>query len=137
MNTSIASLFLSTTLTFHLPSNLLSSLCFVESAHKPNAIHKDDGNSNSLGICQIKLATAKDLGFKGTEQELMNPKTNIHYAGKYLKHQIIRYKGSTIKAIIAYNRGNAGTLIKTKYSSKVINTWRAKNNETGRHSTSD
>jgi len=119
-------LFTTTSKQFELPENLLSALCFVESSHRVSAIHKDDGDGNSVGVCQVKLSTAKWLGFKGTEKQLMNPKTNIYYAAKYLASQRKRYKSIT-KAIIAYNRGNAKGLTSTKYSDKVIKYWRILN----------
>jgi soluble lytic murein transglycosylase-like protein len=119
-------LFLVTSAQFNLPKGLLDSLCFVESKYDTSAIHHDDGNGNSLGICQIKYNTARSMGFKGSIKELMNPSTNILYAGKYLKHQIIRYNGSIKKAVIAYNRGSAKDLTSTKYQAKVYKQWKGK-----------
>ncbi len=109
---------------FDLPKGMLESLCFVESGHKINAVHEDDGNSDSLGICQIKLETAQWMGFKGNERQLMDPKINIYYAAKYLNYQRSRYNGSVTKAIIAYNVGHAKNLNSTEYSDKVLTTWR-------------
>lgn len=111
------------TLKFSLPEGLLASLCYVESTHKVTAIHHDDGGEDSLGICQVKLNTARYLGFKGTREQLMQPKNNIYYSAKYLAKQIKRYN-STSKGIIAYNRGNAKNLTTTKYLAKVTKTWR-------------
>lgn len=122
----LAVLFVTTSMHFNLPSNLLSSLCYIESSHNIAAVHEDDGGSNSVGVCQIKLSTARWLGFRGTEKQLINPKINIYYAGKYLKYQIKRYDSMT-KAIIAYNIGNAKGLTNTKYSTKVIKQWRLVN----------
>ncbi len=122
-------LFLSTTIQLHLPPNLLKALCYVETKHTITAIHIRDGNSDSLGICQIKLETAKSLGYKGTATQLMEPKTNIYYAGLYLKHQLERYKGNTTKAVIAYNQGHAGALTSSKYQIKVYKQWRIAFNE--------
>lgn len=107
-----------------LPNNLLHSICYVESRYKVNAVHKDDGNGDSLGVCQVKLTTAKSLGFKGTEKQLMEPKYNIKYAAKYLSHQIKRYS-SIKKGVIAYNRGNAKYLTSSKYQVKVYKQWRS------------
>lgn len=106
-----------------LPPGLLSSLCYVESKHNPAAIHHDDGGSNSIGICQIKLSTAKDLGFDGTEKDLLNPSDNILIAGLYLKHQINRYN-SIQRGVIAYNKGNAKNLTSSRYQTKVFRQWR-------------
>lgn len=119
----LIALFTATTIQLHLPSNLLSSLCYVESRHDITAIHKDDGNSDSLGICQIKLATAQWLGFRGTRTQLMEPGINIKYAGLYLKWQILRYK-SIQKAVISYNRGNAKGLTTSRYQARVFKQWR-------------
>lgn len=122
MNTLLVTLFMSTTVKFNLPPGLLSSLCYVESTHNIEAIHHDDGHADSLGVCQIKYATAKTLGFKGQPIDLMNPKTNIYYAGKYLRHQLVRY-GSIEKAVIAYNIGSAKSLTTTVYQRKVFKRW--------------
>lgn len=113
---------MSVSIQYQLPNGLLSSLCYVESNHK-NVISYNDGKTNSYGICQIKYETAKHLGFKGTELDLMKPENNIKYAGKYLKHQLTRYNGDVKKAVIAYNRGNAKDLTSTKYQIKVFNRW--------------
>ena len=122
MNTLLA-LFTTATIQFNLPPGLLASLCFVESSHNVAAIHEDDGGSNSVGICQVKLTTAQWFGFKGTEKQLMNPATNIFYAAAYLSYQQRRYKGDVTKAVIAYNIGNAKGLTQTIYSNKVIDQW--------------
>jgi len=124
MNTILLTLlFAQTTIDLRLPPGLLESLCFVESSHNVNAVHKQDGDADSLGVCQIKYATSKDLGFKGTPSELMNPEINIYYAGKYLAKNIKRYHNIP-KAVIAYNRGHAGDLVVTEYSNKVLSKWR-------------
>ena len=123
MNT-LTALFITFSTQYELPEALLSSLCFVESRHKISAVHHDDGGADSLGICQIKLTTAKERGFRGTSKQLMRPEMNIKYAAKYLKHQLDRYDGSIEKAVIAYNRGNAKNLTTSKYQRKVFKKWR-------------
>jgi len=121
----ITALFISTSMQLGLPPGLLESLCYVESTHNINAIHHNDGDSDSIGICQIKLKTAQWLGFKGTEQQLFDPKINIFYAGKYLKYQIKRYSNHS-RAVVAYNKGNAKDLTNSKYQYKVFNIWQMK-----------
>lgn len=119
---------MSTSMQLNLPPNLLQSICYVESTHRINSVHYNDGTSNSIGICQIKLRTAQWLGFKGTERELMEPNVNIYYAGLYLRHQLTRYKVVN-KAVIAYNQGHAGLLTSSKYQIKVYKQWRIADNE--------
>ena len=129
MNTATLLLLFSTmTQHFDLPKGLLSALCFVESSHDIKAIHIDDGEHNSVGVCQVQLPTAKTMGFKGTEVQLQNPKTNIFYAAKYLHMQLNRYDGDIVKAISAYNSGTYrltrnGKLINQHYVDKVFNAW--------------
>lgn len=120
----LTAIFLSVSVQYGLPARLLSSVCYVETKHVVNSIHYNDGFGNSVGICQIKLATARSLGFKGTEKQLMEPRYNIKYAGKYLRHQIRRYNGNVAKGVIAYNMGHAGDLTTTKYQAKVFRQWK-------------
>jgi soluble lytic murein transglycosylase-like protein len=119
----LTAIFVSMSSQYNLPPGLLYSLCYVESKHNVHAVHHDDGATDSLGACQIKLNTARWLGFKGTQQELMEPFTNVRYAAKYLAYQIHRYRDIR-KAVIAYNLGHAGILTTTKYQSKVFKEWR-------------
>jgi soluble lytic murein transglycosylase-like protein len=85
---------------------LLSSLCFVESNHNINAYVHQDGGTPSYGLCQVKLETARALGFTGRAEELMDPSSNALYAALYLKRQHKRY-GTWEKAVSAYNCGHA------------------------------
>lgn len=85
---------------------LISSVCYVESGHRPNAINHADNGSPSYGVCQIKLATARMLGFIGKPSDLMRPETNILYAAKYLRKQSKRYR--YLRDIVSsYNAGRA------------------------------
>lgn len=124
----LSGLFLLASLQYGLPPDLLKSVCFVESHHQINAIHSDDGGADSIGICQLKLNTARQMGFKGKYKDLFNPKTNIYYAAKYLSHLQSRYQYNTARMLIAYNRGSAKQLTRTIYSDKVLNVWRTSKN---------
>lgn len=116
-------LFMINTAQFNLPTGLLSSVCFIESSYNINAVHKDDGGTDSLGVCQIKYSTAKWLGFKGSKRDLMEPSVNVYYAAKYLNKNLKRYQQNSVKAIIAYNKGNANNLTTTRYSRRVLRRW--------------
>lgn len=100
---------------------LLSSLCFVESNHKVNAYVHQDGGSPSYGVCQIKLGTARALGYSGQAKGLMDQKTNAFYAASYLAKQKKKH-GTWDRAISAYN---AGRPIKGNkhYVNKVTKGW--------------
>lgn len=116
--------------TFSLPAGLIQAICFTESGYNVHAIHLYDGATHSYGVCQIKIETARFLGFKGTERQLLKPETNVYYAGKYLRYQLNRYSGNRYKAIAAYNAGTfnpssvmVGKAKNHKYVSKVMIAW--------------
>lgn len=108
---------------YNLPKGLLQAVCSYESSGNISAIHKHDGDGDSIGICQIKLQTARDLGYLGSESGLLNPSTNIHFAAAYLSHQLNRYN-SIEQAVIAYNFGSTKGYKHTEYSNKVMKIWR-------------
>lgn len=124
----LALIFLSVTNQFALPEGLVSAVCFTESNHKVHVVNKYDGKSPSFGLCQVKLATARMLGFKGHEKMLMNPGVNAFYSAKYLSSQMRRYKGNVKKAVASYNSGSykedtLGRPINSAYVRKVFTAW--------------
>jgi soluble lytic murein transglycosylase-like protein len=108
-----------------LPPGLLGAISQVESGGNPNAVHKNDGKGDSLGLFQIKLSTARMVGFRGTKKQLMNVKTNAYFAAKYLKKQIQRYHGNYAQAVTAYNSGTTHSNGGSLYMAKVFNAWAA------------
>lgn len=121
--------FATVTQTFDLPPGLMSAVCWVESTHKINAIHKDDNGGDSLGVCQIKYETAKLMGFTGTAKQLReDPFINTYYAAKYIKKNLTRYKGDLRCTVAAYNAGKCrydeqGHIKNKLYVAKVFNAW--------------
>ena len=121
--TSILLAFAMATAAFDLPPGLLDAVCYVETKHTENAIHLNDGGSPSLGICQIKLATSRDLGYKGSAEDLQyNTKVNAYYAAKYLKKHLRKY-AEISRALSAYNAGHY-TPKNVKYVKRVNAAWR-------------
>jgi soluble lytic murein transglycosylase-like protein len=118
----LTALFLTISTQLNLPPGLLEAVCYVESEHNPAVIAYSDGLSNSFGLCQIKYTTARWMGFNGTEEDLLEPYVNAFFAGKYLAYQLKKYN-NIVKALIAYNRGNAKNLNRTEYSDKVLKVW--------------
>lgn len=76
----------------------------------------------------MQLPTARTLGFKGTSKQLMVPRVNVYYAGKYLHRQLRRYSGSIPKAVASYNTGTyysdkKGLPVNQKYVLNVLRAW--------------
>jgi soluble lytic murein transglycosylase-like protein len=82
---------------------ILLAICTHETRLR-TVVVQNDGGTPSIGICQLKLDTAKMLGFTGTATDLLNPKTNAHFAALYLKYQYERY-GNYCHAVSAFNAG--------------------------------
>ena len=112
-----------------VPASLLIALCSVESDFR-DVVNQHDGGSPSIGVCQIKLDTARFMGFAGDEKQLLRDRlVNAIYAAKYLKHQLKRYYGDYCSAISAYNTGTRkhlpdGRFNNATYVRKVLKRWK-------------
>lgn len=113
---------------FQIDLSLLYAVCSIESHCRSEAINKDDATSSrkargivehSFGMFQIKLATARSLGFTGGRKDLMKPEVNVWYAAKLLRHLYNHYGQNTVKVISAYNAGRY-TVYNKKYVNKVL-----------------
>jgi soluble lytic murein transglycosylase-like protein len=120
---------------FNIDVALLYALCKVESNCTARAMNRYDSNQDqrskgivdkSYGLFQLKVATAKGLGFKDSEvisvtikrhnktlsikktishvEDLLKPEINTWYAAKLLRHLYNQYN-DTNKVISAYNAG--------------------------------
>jgi len=83
----------------------------VESTFKPTA--SKDGN---YGLMQVRVATAKAMGFKGNLTELMAPENNLEYGMRYLQYCQDKYHDVTLM-LGCYN---GSTSSKNRYPRRVI-----------------
>ena len=83
----------------------------VESTFKPTA--QKDGN---YGLMQIRMATAKAMGFKGSYNDLMLPENNLEYGMRYLHYCYMKH-GEDHLALGCYNGFISA---KSKYSRRVL-----------------
>ena len=63
------------------------------------------GRGGTIGLMQIKLATARSLGYTGTAQGLRDPDTNLAYAVKYLAGAYRAAGGDHDRAVRYYAGG--------------------------------
>jgi hypothetical protein len=124
----LAALFFSASMVHHLPDGLLSAVCYVETKHDVNAVNFNDGMGDSLGVCEIKLATARLLGYEGSRETLRRPDVNVYWAGAYLHYQLSRYHRNILQAVSAYNSGTYklkdGKPINQAYIKAVLKAWK-------------
>jgi soluble lytic murein transglycosylase-like protein len=64
----------------NVPEALVHRVIVRESRYQANLV----GRCGCIGLMQIKLATARSLGYTGDAQGLRDPNTNLTYGVKYL-----------------------------------------------------
>ena len=64
----------------NVPEALVHRVIVRESKYHPGLV----GRGGTIGLMQIKLGTARGLGYTGTAEGLRDPETNLKYGVKYL-----------------------------------------------------
>lgn len=67
------------------------------------------GRAGEIGLMQIKLSTARAMGYSGSTQGLYEPATNIRYGMKYLAMAQKLGGGGICGTILRYNAGHGAT----------------------------
>ena len=101
-----------------VPVKLALAVVQVESNFNPRA----RGRAGEVGLMQIKPATARGIGYRGSVKALYNPDTNLAWGMKYLAEAHRRGGGSVCGTILKYNAGHyAKRMNKTssRYCGKV------------------
>ena len=83
-----------------VPEALVHRVIVRESKYHPGLI----GRGGTIGLMQIKLGTARGLGYTGTAEGLRDPNTNLTYAVKYLAGAF-RAAGGDFNRSVAYYAG--------------------------------
>lgn len=83
-----------------VPVKLAKAVVRIESNFKPQA-----ANAGNFGLMQIRLATARSMGYRGGVSGLMEPETNLTYGMKYLAEAYRLAGGETCGAIMRYQSG--------------------------------
>ena len=71
-----------------------------ESNFNPRAV--DHGN---YGLMQIRLGTARALGYRGTAAGLLDPEINMTYGMRYLAGAYRAAHGNEARTLVLYSRG--------------------------------
>ncbi|MEO9612420.1 MAG: transglycosylase SLT domain-containing protein [Nitratireductor sp.] len=103
---------------YGVPVSLARAVVRVESNFRANA----RGKAGEVGLMQIKPATARMMGYRGSTKGLFNPETNIKYGMKYLAKAHKLGGGSTCGTILKYNAGHGAkrmNRVSAAYCSKV------------------
>jgi soluble lytic murein transglycosylase-like protein len=83
-----------------VPSSLVDRVIMRESRYNPRAVSR--GN---YGLMQIRLGTARAMGYAGSAAGLLDPATNMTYAVRYLAGAYRAAGGDENRAVALYARG--------------------------------
>jgi soluble lytic murein transglycosylase-like protein len=84
-----------------VPEALVHRVIVRESRYQPGLV----GRGGTIGLMQIKLATARSLGYTGDAAGLRDPDTNLTYAVKYLAGAYRAANGDHNRAVHYYAAG--------------------------------
>jgi len=84
-----------------VPVSLVHRVVVRESRYRPGAV----GKGGAMGLMQIKVATARGLGYRGSARGLLDADTNLTYAVKYLAGAYRVAGGNHDRAVMHYARG--------------------------------
>jgi soluble lytic murein transglycosylase-like protein len=84
-----------------LPEALVHRVIVRESRYQPGLV----GRGGTIGLMQIKLATARGLGYTGSAEGLRDPDTNLTYGVKYLAGAYRAANGDHARAVHYYASG--------------------------------
>ncbi len=103
---------------YGVPVALATAVVHHESNFQPNT----RGSAGEIGLMQIKLQTARAMGYSGSAKGLYAPEVNIQYGMKYLALAHKLGGGSVCGAILKYNAGHGATRmnpVSARYCSSV------------------
>jgi soluble lytic murein transglycosylase-like protein len=84
-----------------VPEALVHRVIVRESRYQPKLV----GRGGTIGLMQIKLATARGMGYTGDAAGLRDPNTNLTYAVKYLAGAYRAANGDHQRAVRYYASG--------------------------------
>jgi len=84
-----------------VPEQLVHRVIVRESKYQPALV----GRGGAIGLMQIKLATARGLGYTGTAEGLRDPDTNLKYGIRYLAGAYRAAKGDLTRALHYFAAG--------------------------------
>jgi soluble lytic murein transglycosylase-like protein len=88
-----------------LPADIADAVVYIESGYHPEKV----GSVGEIGLMQIRPRTAAMLGFRGSDNELAVPETNIRYGVTYLARAWRLAEGDLCRALMKYRAGYGQT----------------------------
>ncbi len=86
-----------------VPVSLVHRVIMRESRYNARAV-----SAGNYGLMQIRLGTARAMGYRGSAEGLLDPATNLTYAVQYLAGAYRAAGGNESRAAALYARGYYG-----------------------------
>jgi soluble lytic murein transglycosylase-like protein len=102
----------------NLPLALVHRVIKRESDYNPRCIY-----AGNYGLMQIRLGTARSLGYTGTIEGLLDPDTNMTYAVRYLAGAYRVAGGNEDRAVALYARGYNSNDVTARRSPTFATLW--------------
>lgn len=90
-----------------VPEALIRRVIRIESRGNARAVH-----AGNYGLMQIRLGTARGVGYSGDAEGLLDPDTNLNYAVKYLAGAYRAAGCDADRAVAYYQRGYYGAALR-------------------------
>jgi soluble lytic murein transglycosylase-like protein len=87
----------------NVPTSLIHRVIMRESRYNPRAV-----SAGNYGLMQIRLGTARAMGYSGSAAGLLDAETNMTYAVRYLAGAYRAAHGNEALAVALYARGYYG-----------------------------
>lgn len=102
-----------------LANNIPIDLALAVVRHESTFDADATGKAGEIGLMQIKLSTARGMGYEGSAEELYDPATNIRWGMKYLGKARELAGGSECGTLSKYNGGHGTKRMIHGYCQKV------------------
>ena len=100
----------------NVPEALVHRVIQRESRYQPGLV----GRGGCIGLMQIKLATARSLGYTGDAAGLRDPNTNLTYGVKYLAGAYRAAGGDHSRAMHYYASGYYGVAKRQRHMAHPV-----------------
>lgn len=98
-----------------VPSHIAHAVVRNESNYRPGAT----GRAGEIGLMQIKIASARGIGFAGSRAQLYDPVVNLTYGMRYLRAAAAPF-GYSCAGLGRYQRGRFASPACSSYGRRVM-----------------
>lgn len=95
--------------TYNIDPDLALAIAEVESSFNPNVQRLEPKfHTWSVGLFQMFIPTARAYGFRGTMQQLKEPRTNIHFGMIHLSKCVDRFGQQLVEMVACCHNAGVG-----------------------------